>query len=46
MALLPAEVDKALCKINVSKRPEVLILDCITDLRYKYIFALVNVLSF
>lgn len=46
MALIPAEVDKALYKINVSKRPEVLILNCIEDLRCKYIFPLVNVLSF
>lgn len=36
---------QALCKVNVS-RPEILILDCITDLRDKYIFPLVNVLSF
>lgn len=36
-----AEVDKALYKI-VSKKPEVLILNCIADLRCKYIFPLVN----
>lgn len=46
MALLSAEVNKALHKMNVSRRPEILILDCITDLRDKYIFPLVNVLSF
>lgn len=40
-----AEVDKALYKI-VSKKPEVLILNCITDLRCKYIFPLVNVLHY
>lgn len=45
-ALLSAEVDKALRKMNISRRPEILILDCITDLRDKYIFPLVNVLSF
>lgn len=39
-----AEVDKALYKI-VSKKLEVLILNCIADLRCKYIFPLVNVLS-
>ncbi|KAM7318422.1 hypothetical protein ACRRTK_023159 [Alexandromys fortis] len=46
IALLSAEVDKALRKMNVSRRPEILILDHITDLRDKYIFPLVNVLSF
>ena len=46
IALLSAEADKALRKMNVSRRPEILILDCITDLRDKYIFPLVNVLSF
>lgn len=40
-----AEVDKALYKI-VSKKPEVLILNCIADLRCKYIFPLVNVLHY
>ena len=43
MALIHAEVDKALCRINVSKRPEVLILNCMADLTCKYIFPLVNV---
>lgn len=35
----PNRSDKALHRINVSKRPEALILNCVTDWRCKYYFS-------